>query len=135
MSSLCLTLLEAALSDSLWLDYAKTLFILAGICLAGFIAVKRLIPKLNSLVMPASEKIKMIAKFPLETRKTLYLIRAGKSVFLLAASSDTVQFMTALDPCDFEESVSKDQKNAATDSLFRQTTKTTPDRNQEKSLS
>ena len=85
-----------------WLDYAKTLLILAAILILAFVAVRFWIPRLAVFKTLGSEHIEVFARYSLEPRKTLYVVRAGKAMILLASSEQGVQFMTALEPGDFE---------------------------------
>jgi flagellar biogenesis protein FliO len=91
----------ASAERSLWLDYAKTLLILTGICFIAMFAIRVLLPKITGVNVPTSSShLEVIARHLLEPRKTLYLVRAGKSLILLASSGDNLQFMTALEPQD-----------------------------------
>lgn len=123
-----------AISTNLWLDYAKTLFVLAGICLLALVAAKILLPQLTGLSTPAVSQIQVIAKYPLEPRKTLYLVKAGKTVVLLAGSAETVQFMTTLNPGDFEELSVPAHPGMTRGSVFRHIAQAVADRSQEKAL-
>lgn len=135
MPLLCLMMFEVpALSTNMWLDYTKMLLVLIGICLLAFVGVKVLLPKLTGFVSPASQHIQVFAKCPLEPRKTLYLVRAGKTVVLLASSADAVQFMSTLNPEDFDEIPVPAQANVESGSAFRRIAQTLIDQNQKKSL-
>jgi flagellar biogenesis protein FliO len=102
MASGILLLIEVTgVGRSIWLDYAKTLLILGGVCCIAVFLIKYLLPKIMGADATPSDQIQIFARQSLEPRKMLYLVRAGKSVVLLASSGDTVQFMTALDPQDF----------------------------------
>lgn len=117
---------------NMWLDYAKTLLVLAGICLLALFAVKILLPKLTGFAAPASSHINVFAKYPLEPRKTLYLVRTGKVVVLLATSGEAVHFMTTLNSEDFEDNTAPVQMDSANSSTFRRIAQTFADRNQGK---
>jgi flagellar biogenesis protein FliO len=117
---------------NMWLDYAKTLLVLAGICLLALFAVKILLPKLTGFAAPASSHINVFAKYPLEPRKTLYLVRTGKAVVLLATSGEAVHFMTTLNSEDFEDNTAPVQMDSANSSTFRRIAQTFADRNQGK---
>src|SRR6516225_11854691 len=84
-----------------WLDYAKTLLVLGAILILAFVVVRFWIPRLAGFRTLSSEHIEVLARYSLEPRKTLYVVRAGKAMILLASSEQAVQFMTALDPGDF----------------------------------
>jgi flagellar biogenesis protein FliO len=40
--------------------------------------------------------IQVVARYPLEPKKTLYLLRIGTQVFLIGTSESQVQFLTSL---------------------------------------
>lgn len=124
----------AALQTSMWFDYAKTLLVLAGICLLALAVVKFLLPRLTGMAAAASNHLQVLARYPLEPRKTLYMVRAGKTVVLLAASTEAVHFMTALNPEDFEDIAMPTQTDATNGSPFRRFAEAFADRNKGKTL-
>jgi flagellar protein FliO/FliZ len=87
-----------------WLDYAKTLLVLGGISVLAFVAVRFWLPRLARFRSSASNHIQVYARYPLEPRKTLYIVKAGKSMMLLGSSNEGLQFMTSLDEAGFESS-------------------------------
>jgi flagellar biogenesis protein FliO len=129
MSAFCLAMFEApALSTSMWLDYVKMLLVLGGVCLLALAALRVLLPKLIGFATPASNHIQVFARYPLEPRKTLYLARAGKTVILLGASAEGVNFMTTLNPEDFEEIAAPAQTDPMSGSAFRRIVRSLADR-------
>jgi len=135
MSHSCLFLFQAFTSaTNMWVDYAKTLLVLVGICLIALVAVKMLVPRLKGLAMPASSSINVFARYPLEPRKTLYLVKAGKDVVLLATAGETVQFMTTLDPDGFEEIATPAAIAVESGSTFRRIAQAFADRSPSRSL-
>jgi flagellar biogenesis protein FliO len=135
MSIFYFAMFEAPASPaSMWADYAKTLLVLAGICLLALVAVKVLLPRLTSFTKPASNHIQVFARYPLEPRKTLYLVRTGKTVILLAASAEAVHFMTTLNSEDFEEITAPAQSDATSGSAFQRIVRAFADRKEDKSL-
>ncbi len=134
MSVFCLALFEAPASPtSMWLDYAKMLLVLVGICLLALVAVKFLLPRLSGFAAPAQNHIRVLARYPLEPRKTLYLVRTGKTVVLLASSAETIQLMTTLNAEDFEDIATPAQTDAMSGSAFQRIARTLADRKQDKS--
>jgi flagellar biogenesis protein FliO len=118
----------------MWLDYVKMLFVLIGICLIALVAVKMLIPRLRGMAVPASNGIHIFAKYPLEPRKTLYVVKIGKTVVLLATSGETVRFMTTLDPKDFEDNDVPAQVDTTSVSAFKRIAQSFAARHTDKSL-
>lgn len=97
-SCILLRLVATGPDRSIWLDYTKTLLVLGGVCFLAIFATKFMLPRISGMGgRPQSEHIEIIARQTLEPRKTLYLIRAGKSALLLASSADTIQLLAALD--------------------------------------
>lgn len=121
-----------ASATNMWLDYAKTLLVLAGICLLALFAMKMLLPRLIGFATTTSSHINVFAKYPLEPRKTLYLVKTGKAVVLLATSGEAVHFMTTLNSEDFEDDTASTQMDLASPSTFRRIAQTFADRNQGK---
>lgn len=124
---------EAAASSSMWLDYAKTLLVLGGICLLALVAAKALVPRLAGVARSASSQIHVFARYPLEPRKMLYLVRTGKTIILLATSGDAVHFMTTLNPEDFEVIDTQAQTGDIRDSAFQRIARNFAERKQDKS--
>src|SRR5215469_18147606 len=100
----CFAILQApTLPTSMWFDYAKTLLVLGGICVLALVVVKLVLPKLSGAGTSSSSHIQVFARYPLEPRKTLYLVRAGKAVVLLASSAESVHLMATLKADDFAD--------------------------------
>lgn len=108
-----------ASSASMWVDYAKTLLVLIGICLLALVVVKVLLPRLTGFAKSTSNHIQVFARYPLEPRKTLYLVKTGKTFVLLAASAEAVHFMTTLNAEDFEDTAAQAQTDTMSGSAFQ----------------
>ena len=101
-----------------WFDYAKTLLVLSGICLLALFAVKVGLPKLRRMAVPTSSYLQIVERYPLEPRKTLYLVKASGKLLLLASSTEAVHFITTLDPNDNEQVVPPSQVDPGNSSIF-----------------
>jgi len=133
MSLFCLVILEgSSLPTGMWVDYAKSLLVLIAICLLALVAVKIVLPKVTSFASPTPNHFHVLAKYPLEPRKTLYLLRTGKTVVLLATSAEAVHFMTTLNSEDFED-VAVPARTDTSTSAFRRIAQSFADRKQDKS--
>jgi flagellar biogenesis protein FliO len=120
-----------ALPTSMWLDYARTLLVLGGICVLALVAVKFVLPRLSGSANPSSGYIQVFARYPLEPRKTLYLVRAGKAVVLLASSAESIQLMTTLKAADFADADTPERADIANGSAFQRIAQAFADRNKE----
>lgn len=108
-----------ASSASMWVDYTKTLLVLVGICLLALVVVKVLLPRLTGFAKPVSNHIQVFARYPLEPRKTLYLVRTGKTIVLLAASAETIHFMTTLNSEGFPDTTAQAQTDTMSGFSFQ----------------
>jgi flagellar biogenesis protein FliO len=134
MSVFCLIMFEAsASSTSLWLDYTKTLLVLVGICLFALVTVKVLLPRLTGVAKSVPNHIQILGRYPLEPRKTLYLVRTGKTIALLATSAEAVHFMTTLNSEDFENIVAQTSTDVTNGSAFQRIARCFADRKQDTS--
>jgi flagellar biogenesis protein FliO len=108
-----------SLTSVSWLDYARLMLVLGGILIVAYLGVRYWLPRMaGGLRALSSGPIQVLAQLPLEARKTLYVVKAGRSVMLLASSEAGVQLMTALDPVDFPEASPGARSNGANDRNF-----------------
>ncbi len=78
------------------LQYIEVLIALAGILLLAYATLKLGLPRLLGMHVPSRGPIKIVARYPLEPRKTLYLVQAGSQLLLLGSSENRVQYLTTL---------------------------------------
>lgn len=78
-------------------DYVKLLAILAGVLILAYLTIRKGIPALTGLRPAEGGPIQVMARFPLEPRKTLYIIRAGTDYYLIGTSDTDMFYLTALD--------------------------------------
>lgn len=135
MQILCLLIFEAvSTSTTIWFDYAKMLFVLVGVCLLALVVVKVLLPRLTGFSASAQDHIHIFARYPLEPKKTLYLVKTGKVVVVLATSGDAVHFMTTMNSEDFNTVDTAIPMHSVEDSLFRRFMQASIGQKQDKSL-
>ena len=79
-------------------DFVKTMAMLAGILMLAWAALRFWMPKLPFARMQQQQGvIEVIAKQPLEARKMLYVVRAGKTNLLIATSDSGVAFLQQIE--------------------------------------
>lgn len=104
-------IMDTAPSVNLWADYAKTMSVLAGICLLAMAAVKIVLPRWKGRIGSSPDLIRVLATRQLQPKKALHVVKAGETFVLVATSGDAVHFMTELDgssfPKEFTESSAK----------------------------
>jgi flagellar biogenesis protein FliO len=109
-----------AFGSTSWLDYFKTLLVLGGVCALAMCAVRVWGQKLKRTTRSPSGPVYVLARCPLEPKRSLYLVRAGKCAVLLGSSESGIQFMTTLDPKDFVEDSIVDGPNLRERNCFAQ---------------
>ena len=85
------------MTESPLLDFVKVMAILGGIVALAFAGLKYVLPKVGGVRALRNDRIEVIARQPLEARKTLYVVRAGSRHLLLASSGDAVTVLSDLE--------------------------------------
>jgi flagellar biogenesis protein FliO len=78
------------------IQYFEVLLALGGVLALAYATLKVGLPRILGMRTPGTGPIKVVARYTLEPRKTLYLVQAGSQVFLLGTSHNQVQHLTAL---------------------------------------
>jgi flagellar biogenesis protein FliO len=86
-----------------WTGYARFMFSLGAILIVAYLTARFWRPKITRAGNSFSKRIRVLARFPLEPRKTLYVVGVGKQFILMASSDVGVQLMTRLDASDWNE--------------------------------
>jgi flagellar biogenesis protein FliO len=100
---------DSVLGPDGWMGYARLMLILGAVLILA-LAVRFWLPKLTRPGRPSSRRIRVLAWFPLEPRKTLYVVAVGKNFMLLASSEAGVHLMATLDPNEWDEVQSGDSE-------------------------
>ena len=79
------------------LDYVKLLLVLAGILILAYVTIRFWIPKMMGIKTLHSGPIEVSARFPLEPKKNLYIVKIGSEPFLIGTSEERIHFLTALE--------------------------------------
>ena len=98
-------------------DYIRVLLIFAAIALMAYVTARHWLPKALRLQQPQSGDLAVLARYSLEPRRTLWVVKAGTAVMLVGTSEAGMQLLSALDPKDFPSSeASGAQASGAPDS-------------------
>jgi hypothetical protein len=84
------------------MDYVKLMLVLGGVLVFAIVTLRVWLPRLRVGRPGPGGPLEIFATLPVEPRKTLYVVRAGSAVLLMGTSDSGMQFMTALNPADFE---------------------------------
>jgi len=86
-------------------DYLK-LIVVFGLVLVLVILVLRVwLPRMTGVRQLSSGPIRIIARYPLEPRKNLYVVQTAGNYFLVATSDSGVHYLTTLDASALESSL------------------------------
>jgi flagellar biogenesis protein FliO len=75
------------------IDFLKTMALLGGILALAWAATRYWLPKLTLATSRAGHRIEVLARQPLEPRKTLYLVRVGTQTLLISATGEHVALL------------------------------------------
>jgi flagellar biogenesis protein FliO len=89
--------MEQTMTESPLLDFVKVMAILGGIVALAFAGLRYVLPKVGGVRALRNDLIEVIARQPLEARKTLYVVRAGSRHLLLASSGDAVTVLSEVE--------------------------------------
>jgi flagellar biogenesis protein FliO len=93
------------MTESPMLDFLRVMAILGGIVALAWAGLRFLLPKVGGLRTMRGDLIEVVARQPLEARKTLYVVRAGSRHLLLASSGDAVTLLQEVEIERHEHSV------------------------------
>jgi flagellar biogenesis protein FliO len=79
-------------------EYIQVLLVLGGVLALAYAALKFGLPRLFEYRAPADGPIQMVARYPLEPKKSIYLVRVGSQVFLLGTSEGQMEYLTGIEP-------------------------------------
>jgi flagellar biosynthetic protein FliO len=92
----------------IWWDYAKILLALGVLVAAAWSFLRYVAPRLPSMGGGSSGPIRVLARYPLEPRKALYVVRVGDDTLLIGASENSISMLKTLPPGTFPEEAAAD---------------------------
>jgi flagellar protein FliO/FliZ len=114
-----LLLLQAAPppADSYLADLLRTLLALAGVCALAWFGLHRFARRgYAGAGKGAAAAVRVLARVPLEARKSLYLVRAGGRVLLIGTGeAGPPALLAELDPSSVEGAANPEHPAAVTD--------------------
>ena len=107
-------------STSQLLQYAEVLLVLAGILVLAYVTLRAGLPRMLRMRVPTGGPIRVLTRYPLEPKHTLYLIKAGSQLFLLGTSESQVQYLTSISAENAEEIMKQESTPELQRKDFRQ---------------
>jgi flagellar biogenesis protein FliO len=83
-------------ANSQILQYAEVLLVLAGVLALAYVTLRVGLPRMLGMRLPRGGPIQILARYPLQPKHTLYLIKTGSQVFLIGTSESQVQYLTSI---------------------------------------
>ncbi len=80
------------------MQYVEVLVALGGVLLLAYVTLRVGLPRMFGMRVSKDGPIQVLARYPLEPKKTLYLVKTGAQVFLVATSESQVTYLTAVAP-------------------------------------
>lgn len=74
----------------------KMLIILALVCVFAVLVLRWFLPRLSGFQTKKGDFLQIIRRFPLEQRKSLYLIRVGKEYHLIGVSEQNINYLVGV---------------------------------------
>jgi flagellar biogenesis protein FliO len=111
---------QLAAINSQIVQYIAVLLALAGVLVLAYVTLKIVLPRIFGMKTSGGGPIRVLARYPLEPRKTLYLLEIGTQVLLLATSETGVTYLTALSGENGAEVVAATRPEPAVRKDFRQ---------------
>ena len=84
-----------SINGQFW-DVVKLLFVLAGVLLMAYVVTRHWLPRMMGAGRPAIGPMSVVARYTIEPRKTLYIVRAGSEYVLLGCSEGQISFLKDL---------------------------------------
>ncbi|HVP50617.1 MAG TPA: flagellar biosynthetic protein FliO [Terriglobales bacterium] len=100
-------------------QYVEVLLALAGVLVLAYVVLKVGLPRMFGMRTSSGGPIQVLARYPLEPKKTLYLVKAGSQVFLVGTAENQVAYLTAIAPENAEEMIGVAGKEEAPAKEFR----------------
>ena len=100
-------------------QYAEVLLALAGVLVLAYVVLKVGLPRMFGMRVSSGGPIQVLARYPLEPKKMLYLVKAGSQIFLVGTSESQVAYLTAIAPENAAEMMSTARKEEPPAKEFR----------------
>lgn len=100
--------------------YLEVLLALGGVLVLAYVVLRVVLPRMFGMTALRNGPIQVVARYPLEPKKTLYLVKMGAQVILIASSESQVQYLTTVPQEDVAEVLAAVQASEPQRKAFRQ---------------
>jgi flagellar biogenesis protein FliO len=84
-------------------QYIEVLLALGGVLVLAYILLRIGLPRVFGIRNTGRGPIEILSRFVLEPKSTLYLVKTGSQVFLIASSEKGISYLTAIAPENVDE--------------------------------
>lgn len=96
-------------------DYLKLILIFVLVLVFVVLVLRVWLPRMSGVRQLSSGPIRVVARYPLEPRKNLYVVQAAGNYFLVGTSDSGVHYLTTLDTSAMEASLTAETPAAPLD--------------------
>jgi flagellar biosynthetic protein FliO len=89
------------------LEYLKLVLVLGLILALAFVVLRVVLPRVTGVRTLGPGVIEVAARYPLEPKKNLYVIRVGEDYFLVGTTESGMHYLTTLAPGHIEAALAK----------------------------
>ena len=79
------------------IEYVQVMLVLAGVLAIAYATLRFGLPRFFGLRASAKGPIQTVARYPLEPKKALYLVKVGSQMFLIGTSEGQMEYLTAVE--------------------------------------
>lgn len=101
------------------IEYVEVMLVLGGVLALAYVTLRFGLPHFFGLRASANGPIQTVARYPLEPKKTLYLVKVGSQMFLVGTSEAQVEYLTAVSPENAAEILESSQVEQSQRKDFR----------------
>jgi flagellar biogenesis protein FliO len=101
-------------------QYLEVLLGLIGVLILTYLTLRTGLPWMFGMRTRGKGPIEVVARYPLEPKKSLYLVKAGSQVFLIGTAENQVEYLTAVSDENATEILRAASKVEAPQADFRQ---------------
>ena len=102
------------------LQYVQVFLGLGGVLALAYVTLRFGLPRFFGMRPQENGPIRLIARFALEPKKSLYLVKTGSQVFLVATAENQVTYLTDIAPENAAEILAATARVEAPRKDFRQ---------------
>lgn len=101
-------------------QYIEVLLALGAVLVLAYIVLRIGLPRMFGMRTQSAGPIQVAARYPLEPKKTLYLVKIGAQLFLIGTSETQLQYLAAVSSENAEEMLESVQNPLPPRKDFRQ---------------